>query len=66
MALTSDGGKPNVKPTTYSPPKGPTNINDRKSPGLHGANHGNAQCPSPTRSSGSPGLGGDNKGTDPS
>jgi hypothetical protein len=25
----------------YSPPKGPTNIGDPKSPGLHGSNHGN-------------------------
>ena len=25
----------------YSPPVGPTNINDPKSPGLHGSNHGN-------------------------
>lgn len=25
----------------YSPPKGPSNINDPKTPGLHGTNHGN-------------------------
>jgi hypothetical protein len=24
----------------YSPPKGPSNINDPQSPGLHGSNHG--------------------------
>lgn len=26
----------------YKPPTGPSNINDSKSPGLHGTNHGNA------------------------
>jgi hypothetical protein len=26
----------------YKPPVGPSNINDRKGPGLHGTNHGNA------------------------
>lgn len=26
----------------YQPPKGPSNIGDPKSPGLHGTNHGNA------------------------
>lgn len=25
----------------YKPPVGPKNINDAKSPGLHGTNHGN-------------------------
>lgn len=31
-----------VKPIPYSPPQGPKNIGDPKSPGLHGTNHGNA------------------------
>lgn len=37
----TNGGQMPVKAIPYSPPKGPTNINDPKSPGLHGANHGN-------------------------
>lgn len=36
-----NGGEMPVKSIPYSPPKGPTNINDAKSPGLHGTNHGN-------------------------
>jgi hypothetical protein len=40
MSNTHDGGKPEVKPIDYSPPQGPKNINDPKSPGLHGTNHG--------------------------
>lgn len=35
------GGEMEVKPIPYSPPKGPTNIGDPKSPGLHGMNYGN-------------------------
>lgn len=38
---TRDGGKPIVKPMPYSPPKGPSGINDPKTPGIHGTNHGN-------------------------
>lgn len=38
---TNDGGKPEVKELPYSPPQGPSNINDPKTPGLHGENHGN-------------------------
>ena len=30
------------KELPYSPPVGPSNINDGRSPGLHGTNHGNA------------------------
>lgn len=51
----------------YSPPKGPTNINDSKSPGIHGDNYDN--CGTQQRSgvspseSGSPGLHGDNHST---
>lgn len=38
--LTSGGGKPEVKSLPYSAPVGPSNINDSKSPGLHGDNCG--------------------------
>lgn len=38
----TSGGVTQAKPLPYSPPKGPSNINDPKSPGLHGTNHG--QC----------------------
>lgn len=37
----TSGGVTQAKTLPYSPPKGPTNINDPKSPGLHGTNHGN-------------------------
>lgn len=40
MSQTRDGGKPDVKPILYSPPQGPSNINDPKGPGLHGDNCG--------------------------
>lgn len=50
----------------YSPPKGPLNINDSQSPGLHGSNLGNCGTQGchdmGARSSGSPGLHGTNKG----
>jgi hypothetical protein len=36
------GGVMPVKPCDYSPPVGPTNINDGRSAGLHGSNHGNS------------------------
>lgn len=35
------GGQMDPKPIRYSPPKGPSNINDPQSPGLHGTNIGN-------------------------
>lgn len=38
---TSNGGQMDPKPIPYSPPKGPSNINDPKGPGIHGTNHGN-------------------------
>lgn len=41
MPRAGNGGEMPVKSIPYSPPKGPTNINDPKSPGLHGTNHGN-------------------------
>jgi len=65
MALTRDGGKPNVKPTRYATPQGPTN-QMRQAPGLGGENCG--QCGSqgmhsnPSTPSGSPGLHGKNEG----
>lgn len=37
----TNGGQCEPKPIPYSPPVGPSNINDGKSPGLHGTNHGN-------------------------
>lgn len=50
----------------YSPAKGPTNINDSQSPGLHGDNCGNCGTQGSygtnAQSSGSPGLGGTNRG----
>lgn len=50
----------------YSPPQGPSNIGDAKSPGLHGDNCGNCgsqgSYESPPGESGSPGLHGNNRG----
>ena len=37
----TNGGAQTPKPIPYSPPKGPSNINDSKSPGIHGTNPGN-------------------------
>lgn len=38
----SSGGVTSTRDVhNYQPPKGPSNINDSKSPGLHGTNHGN-------------------------
>lgn len=37
----TNGGYCEPKPLNYKPPIGPSNINDAKSPGLHGTNHGN-------------------------
>jgi hypothetical protein len=42
----------------YKPPTGPTNINDPKSPGIHGDSHGMARQPVATGCGGGPGLGG--------
>lgn len=37
----TNGGKQDPKDVmNYKPPVGPSNINDSKSPGLHGTNHG--------------------------
>lgn len=40
-ASASSGGVKESKELPYSPPVGPKNIGDPKSPGLHGTNHGN-------------------------
>lgn len=40
-APASNGGQCDPKPMPYSPPQGPSNINDPKSPGIHGTNYGN-------------------------
>lgn len=37
----SSGGVTSAKELPYSPPVGPSNINDAKTPGIHGTNHGN-------------------------
>lgn len=37
----TNGGRQDPKTIPYDPPKGPTGINDPKTPGLHGNNHGN-------------------------
>lgn len=54
----TSGGVTEAKPLNYHTPVGPTNIGDSKSPGLHGDNHGMASCPTGSRGSGGPGLGG--------
>lgn len=41
VARATNGGQQAVKSIPYSPPKGPSNINDPKTPGIHGSNHGN-------------------------
>ena len=40
-ARATNGGQQTVKDIPYSSPQGPSNINDPKSPGLHGENYGN-------------------------
>jgi hypothetical protein len=58
-APATSGGVTSAKSIgNYQAPQGPTNINDPKSPGLHGDSHGMAHCPSGARSGGSPGIGG--------
>ena len=64
MSLSKGGGRPNVKPIQYCEPQGPTSINNPKSPGLHGDNHGNDQQCHASRGTGSVGLHGTNKGND--
>lgn len=38
---SSGGGQQTPKTLPYSPPVGPVGINDPKTAGLHGTNHGN-------------------------
>jgi hypothetical protein len=57
-ARATTGGVKEAKPLSYSPPQGPTNINDPKGPGIHGTNHGMAHRPSGGSCGGSPGIGG--------
>ena len=58
-ARATSGGVKEAKPiSNYKAPAGPTNINDSKSPGIHGDSHGMAHCPTGASSSGGPGLGG--------
>lgn len=40
-ARATKGGVTEAKDLPYSPPVGPSNINDPKTPGIHGTNHGN-------------------------
>jgi hypothetical protein len=58
-ARATTGGIKEAKPiSNYCPPVGPSNINDSKTPGIHGDSHGMARCPTGSRGSGSPGIGG--------
>jgi hypothetical protein len=57
-ARATSGGVTSAKPLEYCPPVGPSNINDPKSPGIHGDSHGMARSPVASRPSGSPGNGG--------
>lgn len=41
MAVTNNGGKPEVKDLPTKEPVGPKGIHDPKEPGIHGTNHGN-------------------------
>jgi hypothetical protein len=61
MSLTRDGGKPNVKALKYSTPQGPSG-QSHQGPGLGGDNHDTGQRGSSEHMSGSPGIGGTNKG----
>ena len=63
-ARATNGGQMPVRDVMgYCPPQGPTNITDAKTPGLHGGNHGIANCfyPDADDSGGSVGLHGDNQ-----
>lgn len=60
---THNGGKPTTRDVhNYQPPKGPTNIGDGHSPGLHGHNAGNRNCPLASGESGHPGISHENHG----
>jgi hypothetical protein len=67
MSKSGTQGGGTASPIPYSPPQGPSNINDRKAPGLHGSTYRQgSQGPTPCDAyeSGSPGLGGKNHGND--
>lgn len=69
MALTRDGGKPNVRDVrNYATPTAA--VQHRQKSGLGGNNLGNSGTQGPKggygKESGSPGLGGTNHGNDPS
>lgn len=60
------GGKQTPRDVmNYSAPKGPNNINDAQSPGIHGDNYGCCGTQGASsigaQTSGSPGLGGDGR-----
>lgn len=58
-ARATSGGIKEAGPlSNYCPPVGPTNVNDPKSPGIHGTDHGMAARPVASGTSGSPGIGG--------
>jgi len=58
-ARATTGGVKSADPiSNYATPRGPTNINDPKGPGIHGQSHGQARCPVASGTSGSPGIGG--------
>lgn len=40
VGSASNGGRQSPKDIPYSPPVGPKSINDPKTPGIHGTNHG--------------------------
>lgn len=66
MALTRDGGKPNMRELNYSPPQGPTTFS-HSGPGLAnhdsiGRNGTQGKSGTPASSSGSVGIGGENCG----
>lgn len=66
--MSGGGDMPTRDVHNYSPPKGPTNINDSKGPGIHGDNCGNvgeqndSSSGNDEQSSGSPGIAGTNYG----
>jgi hypothetical protein len=63
VARATSGGRQTPRDVmNYAAPKGPTNINDPKSPGIHGDGHGMARCPTAGRGSGHAGIGGTNHG----
>ena len=61
--VNTNGGKQTSKDVMgYSPPYGPTNINDPQGPGIHGTNLGNANAPGLGSRTGTPIAGAKNNG----